>query len=212
MKVIDVATAPESGVAEAVAVLEGGGVIVYPTDTLYGFGVDARSHAAVRRLREIKGRSRGLIFSVMLPNVEELVSLVSVDIEFAGVLKSLPGPYTFIFPSKERLPDGVIGRGRGLGVRIPDHPVALALAAGFGGPIITTSVNRTGEPPLTDPFQIRRAFDREVDLMLAAGEIAGGASTVVSFMTRPPQVIRQGAGSLDFLKGLLPADIEEKKP
>jgi tRNA threonylcarbamoyl adenosine modification protein (Sua5/YciO/YrdC/YwlC family) len=212
VKVIDVAMAPESGIAEAVAVLERGGVIVYPTDTLYGFGVDARSHVAVRRLREIKGRSRGLVFSVMLPNVEELVSLVSVDIEIAGVLRSLPGPYTFIFPSKVRLPDGVIGRGRGLGVRIPDHPVALALAAGFGGPIITTSVNRTGEPPLTDPFQIKRAFDREVDLMLSAGEIAGRASTVVSFMSRPPRVIRQGAGSLDFLDRLPLTHIEREEP
>ncbi|MBN2223245.1 MAG: threonylcarbamoyl-AMP synthase [Deltaproteobacteria bacterium] len=203
MKVVDVTRAPQAGIEEAVTVLEQGGVIVYPTDTLYGFGVDARNSDAVRRLREIKGRSRGLVFSVMLPNVEELVSLVTVDIAFAGVLKILPGPYTFIFPSKVRLSDGVIGKGRGLGVRIPDHPVALAIAGGFGGPVITTSVNRTGEPPQTDPFQIKRTFDREVNLMLDTGEIAGRASTVVSFMTRPPRVIRQGAGPLEFLERLV---------
>lgn len=203
MKVMDVSKALGTGVSEAVSVLGRGGVIVCPTDTLYGFGVDARNGEAVRRLREIKGRSRGLIFSVMLPGVEQLVSLVTVDIEFAGALKCLPGPYTFIFPSKVRLPDGVIGKGRGLGVRVPDHPVALAVAEGFGGPVITTSVNRTGEVPLTGSAEIRRAFGREVELMLDAGEISGRASTVVSFMTKPPQVIRLGAGPIDFLESLL---------
>ncbi len=147
MKIIDIAKAPQTGVKEAVDVLKRGGIIIYPTDTLYGFGVHARNREAVRRLREVKGRSRGLVFSVMLPSIEELVALVKVDIEVAGVLKCLPGPYTFIFPSKVRLPDGVIGKGRGLGVRVPDHPVALAVARAFGGPVITTSVNRTGTPP-----------------------------------------------------------------
>ncbi len=199
MKIIDVTREPGTGVSEAAAVLGRGGVIVYPTDTLYGFGVDARKQEAVRRLREIKGRARGLVFSVMLPGVEELVALVTVDIAYAGVLKLLPGAYTFIFPSKVRLPDGVIGKGRGLGVRIPDHAIALAIARTFGGPVITTSVNRTGEPPLTDPGQIKRAFEREIDLMLDAGDISGGASTVVSFMTRPPRVVRHGAGPIDFL-------------
>jgi tRNA threonylcarbamoyl adenosine modification protein (Sua5/YciO/YrdC/YwlC family) len=203
MKTIDVIGNPAAGIDEAVAALRGGGVIVYPTDTLYGFGVDARNGQAVRRLREIKGRSRGLVFSVMLPTVEELVALVTVDIALVGVLKVLPGPYTFIFPSKVRLPDGVIGKGRGLGVRIPDHPVALAIAGGFGGPVITTSVNRTGDTPLTDPSEIKTAFDREVDLMLDAGPIGGSASTVVSFMDRRPEVVRRGAGPVDFLEKLL---------
>lgn len=100
MKVIAVTRDARAGVSESVAVLKRGGVIVYPTDTLYGFGVDARNREAVRRLREIKGRSRGLIFSVMLPGVEELVSLVTVDIALAGVLKLLPGPIPLYFPRK----------------------------------------------------------------------------------------------------------------
>jgi len=203
VKTIDVIGNPAAGIDEAVAALRRGGVVVYPTDTLYGFGVDARNGQAVRRLREIKGRSRGLVFSVMLPTVEELVALVTVDIALVGVLKVLPGPYTFIFPSKVKLPDGVIGKGRGLGVRIPDHPVALAIAAGFGGPVITTSVNRTGDPPLTDPSEISKAFDNEVDLMLDAGPIGGRASTVVSFMDKRPEVVRRGAGPVDFLEKLL---------
>jgi tRNA threonylcarbamoyl adenosine modification protein (Sua5/YciO/YrdC/YwlC family) len=200
VKVIDVSKDLRAGVSEAASVLAGGGVVVCPTDTLYGFGVDARNGQAVRRLREIKGRSRGLVFSVMLPDIEELVSLVTVDIRFAGALKRLPGPYTFIFPSKVKLPDGVIGKGRGLGVRVPDHPVALGVAREFGGPVITTSVNRTGDPPLTGPAEIKRTFDREVDLMLDAGEISGRASTVVSFMGSEPQVVRLGAGAVDFLE------------
>ncbi len=151
MNVIDVKKEPLRAVASAVLVLTTGGIVVYPTDTLYGFGVNARDTAAVRRLREVKGRSRGLVFSVMLPDVEELTGLVKVEMEFAPALKRLPGPYTFIFPSKVRLPDGVIGKGRGLGVRIPKHPTALAIAREFGGPVITTSVNRTGQPPCRRP-------------------------------------------------------------
>ena len=200
MKVIDVREEPKRGVARAAEVLAAGGIIVYPTDTLYGFGVNAKDKGAVKRLREAKGRARGLVFSVMLPDVGELTSLVKVDMEFAGALKLLPGPYTFIFPSKVPLPNGVIGKGLGLGVRVPDHAIALAIAKGFGGPVITTSVNRTGEPPLTEPDDIREVFGDKIDLFLDEGRIAGNPSTIVSFMTHPPQVVRRGAGPIDFLK------------
>jgi tRNA threonylcarbamoyl adenosine modification protein (Sua5/YciO/YrdC/YwlC family) len=200
MKVIDVKEDPKRGIGPAVEVLAAGGIVVYPTDTLYGFGVNAKDKEAVRRLREVKERARGLVFSVMVPDVGELTSLVKVDIDFAPALKLLPGPYTFIFPSKVRLPHGVIGKGLGLGVRVPDHPVALGIARGFGGPVITTSVNRTGEPALTDPEDIGEVFGDKIDLFLDEGRVAGNPSTIVSFMTHPPQVVRRGAGSIDFLE------------
>jgi len=200
MAIIDVKTEGRRAVTEAAATLREGGIIVYPTDTLYGFGAAARNRQAVARLMRIKGRKTGLVFSVMLADIEELVKFVRVRAEYAPALERLPGPYTFIFPSKERLPDGVIGPGVGLGVRIPDCDLARSIAREFGGPVITTSVNRTGDAPLTDPKEIARKFSNEVDLIVDAGDIVGEPSTIISFMTTPPTIIRRGAGDIDFLK------------
>ena len=200
MTIIDARTEGPRAIANAAATLREGGIIVYPTDTLYGFGAAARDRHAVARLMKIKGRMKGLVFSVMLADIEDLVRFVRVRAEYAPALERLPGPYTFIFPSKERLPDGVIGPGVGLGVRIPDYDLARSIAREFGGPVITTSVNRTGRAPLTDPAQIKRQFSQDVDLIIDAGTIPGRPSTVISFMTKPPTLIRQGAGDSNFLK------------
>jgi len=199
MTIIDATTEGTRAVTNAAATLREGGIIVYPTDTLYGFGAAARNRQAVARLMKIKGRKTGLVFSVMLADIEDLVRFVRVRAEHAPALERLPGPYTFIFPSKEKLPDGVIGPGVGLGVRIPDYNLARDIVREFGGPVITTSVNRTGETPLTDPAQIKRRFSNDVDLIIDAGPIIGEPSTVISFMTRPPTLIRRGAGDADFL-------------
>ena len=199
MTVIDARTEGPRAVAHAAATLREGGIIVYPTDTLYGFGAAARNRRAVARLMKIKGRKTGLVFSVMLADIEDLVRFVRVRAEYAPALERLPGPYTFIFPSKEKLPDGVIGPGVGLGVRIPDHDLARNIAREFKEPVITTSVNRTGEAPLTDPSLIKKRFSSDVDLIIDAGSIVGGPSTVISFMTRPPTLVRQGMGDTGFL-------------
>lgn len=202
MIVIDGRLDIDRAVHKAVEVLKSGGILVYPTDTLYGLGTSARNKRAVRTLREIKERSRGLVFSVMLPDVAALVKLVHVEGTLAPAIRMLPGPYTFIFPSKVRLPDGVIGPGVGLGVRVPDHDMARRIATDFGRPIITTSVNRTGETPMINPRDIEKEFGGRVDLMIDVGEISGKPSTVVSFMTKPPRVLRHGAGSINFLEEL----------
>jgi L-threonylcarbamoyladenylate synthase len=199
MKIVDVRNETDRAVSLAVEALRRGEVLIYPTDTLYGLGADARNKSAISRLMKIKGRSAGLVFSVMLGDVGELVKLVKVRGGLRPVLKMLPGPYTFVFPSKEKLPDGVVGPGVGIGVRIPDHPVALKIAMEFRAPIITTSVNRTGEPPLTKSREIIEILDDEVDLFLDSGDIAGVPSTVISFVSHPPQVLRKGAGDTAFL-------------
>ncbi|MBN1881118.1 MAG: threonylcarbamoyl-AMP synthase [Deltaproteobacteria bacterium] len=200
MMIIDAHTERRRAVANAAATLREGGIIVYPTDTLYGFGAAARNRQAVARLMKIKGRKTGLVFSVMCADIDDLVRFVRVRAEYAPALERLPGPYTFIFPSKERLPDGVIGPGVGLGVRIPDCDLARSIAREFGAPVITTSVNRTGDAPLTAPEEIKRRFSNEVDLIIDAGNIVGEPSTVISFMTTPPSLIRRGAGDVDFLE------------
>jgi L-threonylcarbamoyladenylate synthase len=199
MKRVDVKADTDRAVSLAVEALGRGEVLIYPTDTLYGLGADARNKRAVSRLMEIKGRSAGLVFSVMLGDVGELVKLVRVRGGLKPVLRMLPGPYTFVFPTKDKLPDGVVGPGVGIGVRIPDHPVALRIATEFRAPIITTSVNRTGEPPLTRSRDIVETFNEEVDLFLDSGDIAGAPSTVISFISRPPKVLRMGAGDTKFL-------------
>jgi tRNA threonylcarbamoyl adenosine modification protein (Sua5/YciO/YrdC/YwlC family) len=136
----------------------------------------------------------------MFSDIGELVRYVHVDPRYIPALKRLPGPYTYIFPAKKKLPDGVISPDIGLGVRIPDHPLAREIARRFGGPVITTSVNRTGEPPLVDPKDIIGVFGEEADLFIDAGLVSRGASTVITFLTHPPKQLRAGVGKTDFLR------------
>jgi tRNA threonylcarbamoyl adenosine modification protein (Sua5/YciO/YrdC/YwlC family) len=202
MEIVDVKKEADRAVSLAVEVLKRGGILIYPTDTLYGLGANAKDKGAVSRLMKIKGRSTGLVFSVMLSDVGELVKLVRVRGKHRAALERLPGPYTFVFPTKTKLPDGIGGKQIGLGVRIPDHQLALEIVRKFNAPIITTSVNKTGEPPLANPSEIVEMFEDDVDLFLDSGKITGKPSTVISFVSTKPVVIRKGAGDISFLKEL----------
>ncbi|MBA7469889.1 putative protein YciO [subsurface metagenome] len=178
--------------------IRSGGLVVYPTDTLYGLGADAENRAAAERLAKVKGREGP--FSVMVGHLEHLEEYGLVSPQIADkFINMLPGPYTILLPPRhpEQLSALVKGAGGKVGFRVPGHPFihkAFQLAKGL---VITTSVNHAGQPPLQDPAAIQDQFEEQIDLLIDSGILPPSkGSTVVDPTTTPWQVIRRGDGRL----------------
>ena len=173
--------------------LENGEVIVYPTDTLYGFGVDATNTDAIHRLNRLKGRIQPL--SIVLESVEHMHDFA----EFQGqiedeVNKLFPGAYTVLLPAESNELSPFVQNGSpNIGVRIPDHFFPVKLVKMLGKPIITTSINRHGNDPLNDVTQVEIDFPN-VDIFEDSSHTPSKGSTIVDFSTSPPKVIRGGDG------------------
>jgi tRNA threonylcarbamoyl adenosine modification protein (Sua5/YciO/YrdC/YwlC family) len=180
---------------EVVEVLKNGGVIAYPTDTIYGLGCSIISPEGIERIRDIKGRSEGHPLSILvnyMEDVERYSFPTARDLEL--MKRHLPGPYTFIMKASPAVPRAISGDSGKVGIRIPKNRISTEISDLLGVAIITTSVNRSGKPPLTDPEKIAEKFIDEIDLILDAGVIEGEASTVVDLTGEEPKILRQGAG------------------
>ncbi|NOZ07788.1 MAG: threonylcarbamoyl-AMP synthase [FCB group bacterium] len=178
----------------AATILGEGDIIIYPTDTLYGFGVDATNARAVERLDALKQRARPL--SIVLSAVGEIDKYAEIPPEHKTLLKKLlPGPYTVLLPKKDSAVVSAVTRESPLiGIRIPAHPFPTSLVAMFGRPITTTSINRHGENPSLTLEEIITAYPQI--LTFKDGEaIAQKGSTIVDLSGEIPLLIRRGAGA-----------------
>ena len=155
----------------AAEVILNGGIIVYPTDTLYGFGVDANNISAINKLNKLKGREGPI--SVVMQDINTIISCAKIDdVEAEIIRKNLIGYTTIILPVKSgTVYKSIMGEGETLGIRLPDHSFATNLCKLIDGPITTTSVNRSGEIPLNDPNEIFKVFNGEFDLLIDDGKI-----------------------------------------
>ena len=173
--------------------LENGEVIVYPTDTLYGFGVDATNTDAIHRLNRLKGRIQPL--SIVLESVEHIHDFAEfkgeIEIEINNLL---PGAYTVLLPAESNELSPFVQNGSpNIGVRIPDHFFPVKLVKMLEKPIITTSINRHGNDPLNDVTQVEIDFPN-VDIFEDSSHTPSKGSTIIDFSTSPPKVIRDGDG------------------
>ena len=173
--------------------LENGEVIVYPTDTLYGFGVDATNTDAIHRLNRLKGRIQPL--SIVLESVEHIHDFAEFQGEIESEVNNLfPGAYTVLLPAESNELSPFVQNGSSnIGVRIPDHFFPVKLVKMLGKPIITTSINRHGNDPLNDVTQVEIDFPN-VDIFEDSSHTPSKGSTIVDFSTSPPKVIRDGDG------------------
>ncbi|WP_319526418.1 L-threonylcarbamoyladenylate synthase [uncultured Desulfosarcina sp.] len=195
----------KSDIQRAVGVLNRQGVLVFPTTGLYGLGADAFSPEAVSRVFAIKRRPQGMPLLVMVPDLDEMGQVVRRVPAFARPLMELwPGGITLIFEAGDGVPSVLTGGTGKIGIRIPAHPVAKDLVSKFGGPITATSANLSGGPAVSDLANLDPCIGGEVDLIVDAGVLAGGAgSTVLDATCRPPRMIREGAVSRQKIETVL---------
>ena len=180
----------ETAVGMACSILNNGGVIVYPTDTLYGFGCDAKNESAIEKINAIKGRKAPM--SVLAPNREIAAKWMNISQDDKNiVLEKLGGFTTIIVPVNDGITSpSITGNNHTLGLRIPDHKFCQKLSKAYPNPITTTSVNRTSQKPLTNPEKILSEFSREIDLIIDDGIIEGSGSTIYNFQDRKLNIIR----------------------
>jgi tRNA threonylcarbamoyl adenosine modification protein (Sua5/YciO/YrdC/YwlC family) len=190
-------------IQKVVKVLQNGGLIIYPTDTIYGIGCDITNTKALEKIALIKGiKLEKANFSFICTDLSNLSDYVKqLDSPTFKILKrALPGPYTFILPGSNNLPKAFKKR-KTVGIRIPDNSIARAIVAALGNPIVSSSI-RDDDDVLeysTDPELIFEKWKSMVDIVIDGGYGDNYASTVIDLTNDEPEIIREGKGSLDIL-------------
>lgn len=186
--------------------MKAGGVIAFPTDTVYGLGAEAFNEQAIERIYEIKGRPRQLPFPLLLANANQVVDVAESVPEVAWLLMKhfWPGGLTLVLAKGIRLPDYLTRGGATIAVRVPNHPVPLALIRSLGVPIIGTSANVSGQPSALTAQEVEFQLREKVDLIIDGGRCPGGIeSTVVDVTSGILKVLRRGLISQDEIERVL---------
>jgi len=196
----------QAQIERGVAVLKQGGVIAFPTDTVYGLG-SMIDRDAVQRIYEVKGRPANLALPLLIADITQLDRLVIVVPEAARRLAARfwPGALTLVLLKSDNVPDYVTSGAKTVAVRIPAHPVPVALAATLNAPVTGTSANISGQPAALTAAEVRRQLGNSVDLIIEGGPVAGGTeSTIVDMTGELPVILRQGAIKLAELEAIVP--------
>lgn len=188
-------------IEQAANVLREGGVIIYPTDTVYGLGCDITQQGAVERVCKIRGLNPAKAnLSFICQDISQISEYTApIDNEIFKLMKyNLPGAFTFILNSNNKVPKLFKNKKRTVGVRIPDNKIILALVEVLGRPILTTSLKSDDEilEYFTDPIDIHDDFEKLVDVVIDGGIGGNVPSTIINCTVSPPELIRQGAGEL----------------
>jgi tRNA threonylcarbamoyl adenosine modification protein (Sua5/YciO/YrdC/YwlC family) len=177
--------------------LQEGGLVAYPTDTYYAIGCDVFQKKAMEKLATLKHRDDRRPFAFLCSDLGEVAKYAIVSNESYRLMRRiLPGPYTIVLEATRLTPRTTLTRQRQVGVRVPDAPVAIALARGLGRPLATTSASLPGEAPLIDAADIQDQL-QGIDLILDGGVILNQPSTVLDLTGPVPVVLRQGKGLVE---------------
>ncbi|TXI68841.1 MAG: threonylcarbamoyl-AMP synthase [Flavobacterium sp.] len=193
----------EAAIKKVVSVLKDGGLVIYPTDTVYGLGCDITNSRALEKIAKIKGiKLEKANFSFVCSDLSNLSDYVKqIDTSTFKILKrALPGPYTFILPGNNDLPKE-FRKKKTVGIRVPDNNIAREIVKLLGNPIVSTSIHDEDEviEYSTDPELIFEKWQNKVDLVIDGGYGDNVASTIIDLTGYEPEVIREGKGSLDVL-------------
>jgi len=185
-------------IQRAASVLQEGGIVSYPTDTYYALGCDVFQKRAMERLALLKRRDDKKPFAFLCADLGEVAKYAIVSNEnFRLMRRLLPGPYTFVLDATRLVPRTALRRQRQVGVRVPDAPVATALARALGRPLATTSAALPGEEPLIDATDIQEHLGHGIELILDGGVTLNEPSTVLDLTGPAPVVLREGKGRLE---------------
>ncbi len=202
-------------VKRGISILKQGGIVAFPTDTVYGLGAWANNHQAVERVYQVKERPRNMALPLLLAHISQISEVADPVSPIAWLLAQnfLPGALTIVLHKSNSVPDIITGGGITVAVRIPAHPIPVALADGLGMPIVGTSANLSGKPSVLTADKVYSQFGDKIDLVIDGGRCSGGReSTIVDVTGETPVVLREGAisreelrrvcGSIVFRKGV----------
>lgn len=185
---------------KAADILKDGGIVVYPTDTIYGLGADLFNKKAMDRILRIKQASSHKLLSFICPDLKDIARWAIVENNAYRIMRRVtPGPYTFILKATKQVPKILLQKRKTVGIRIPDSQVARMLSDFLGDPILSTSVPQGDDGYYTDPEEIAETYQHDIDLILDAGVMFNMPSTIVDFSGKEPQIIRKGSGNPDAL-------------
>ncbi len=186
-------------VRQAVDIIRGGGVIVYPTDSAYALGCHIGDKSALDRIRRIRKLDDRHNFTLVCRDLSEIATYARLDNAAYRLLKHCtPGPYTFILKATSEVPRRLMHpKRKSVGLRVPENAIASALLEDLGEPLMSVTLIMPGdEYPLIDPYDIRQTLQRDVDLVIDGGYCGMEATTVVDMVEEPPMVIRAGKGDV----------------
>ena len=183
-------------VEEGISILKRGGIVAFPTDTVYGLGACSNLVRAVERIYQVKARPRNMALPLLLANTSQITEVADLVPQIAWLLASnfLPGALTLVLHKSKSIPDFVTAGGKTVAIRVPAHPVPIALAQGLGAPIVGTSANLSGRPSSLTADDVRSQFGNRIDLIIDGGRCLGGKeSTIVDVTGEVPVMLREGA-------------------
>jgi len=189
-------------VQQVVELLENDGVIIYPTDTVYGLGCSIFSKKAMKRLHLIKKMDHKKPLTFICSNqtqIQEYTQGIETPI-FKLLRKHLPGPYTFVFRASKIVPKMMLTPRSTVGFRWPDHPITLAIVEMLGHPILSSSLRISEDQLYDDPHEIHDHFKKRVDAVVDGGSIFAEHSTIIDFSQGDPILLRQGKGNSSWLE------------
>jgi tRNA threonylcarbamoyl adenosine modification protein (Sua5/YciO/YrdC/YwlC family) len=188
-------------ISVAVEVLENGGIIAYPTDTFYGIGCDIMDKKAIEKVYRLKRRSQKEPFSFICSDLTDISEYAKVsNYAYKTMRRLLPGPYTFILEGSKLVPKIMLTRRKTAGIRVPNHPICLALVRKLGHPIISTTAPVADGFVLSNPSLIHEELSAQIDMVIDGGPVPGGPSSVVSLIDDIPEVIREGLGDVSVFR------------
>lgn len=192
---------PQQRLIDRVAtVLKGGGLIAYPTDTIYGIGCDIMNKRAIERIYQLKQRSKKQPFSFICADLKNISQYAKVsNYAYKTMKRLLPGPYTFILTGSKLVPKIMLTKRKTAGIRVPNNNICLAIVQALGNPIISTSATMPDGEMIHEPFLIEEHFGSRLDLVIDGGPVSGMPSSVVSLEDDIPEIIREGLGDVNTL-------------
>jgi len=188
-------------IRRVVEVVEGGGVIGYPTDTIYGLGCDLFNPEAIRKIHRLKKLEGKKPLSFICSDLKDISHYAYVsNYAYKMMKRLLPGAYTFVLKATKLVPKIAMTRQNTVGIRIPDNKICLALVKGLGHPIISTSVYKPDEGLYNDPAEIEERFGKQLDLVIDGGVIVAEHSSIIDLTDDFPKVIRKGKGNISLFR------------
>ena len=188
-------------IRKIVEIIRNGGIVAYPTDTVYGIGCDIMNKKAIARVYQIKQRPKSKPFSFICSDLKNISYYAKVsNYAYKTMRRLLPGPFTFILEGSRQVPKMMLTKRKTAGIRVPEHAICHEIVSELGNPVISTSATEPDGTIMSHPSLIHDFFGTRLDAVIDGGPVSGQPSSVISLIDDIPEVIRQGQGDVSIFE------------